>query len=84
MLRVRVHGGGLLPDRELHAHAIDDRAAARRDRHRLVLLVRRQPVEVGCPDGLEPDRAGQREAEHGQQEDEQQANAAVGLPPPAH
>jgi hypothetical protein len=75
--RIRVDGGRPLADREQAAGAIEDRAAARGDRHLLPVLLLGLRRERLCVDGLQPHRARQRPREHEDEEDEQQPNPAV-------
>ena len=78
--RVRVDRRRLLADRERLADAVEDRAAPGGDDDRLAVLAQRHPLERGGLHSLQPDRPGERAGEDEREEDEEQADAAVGDP----
>jgi hypothetical protein len=67
---VRVHRRRLLPDRKRLARAVEDRAPAGRDRHRLEVLARGHLRERPGLDALQPDGAAERRREDENEESE--------------
>ena len=74
---IGVDGLRLLADRELHAAAVVDRPARRRNDDVLALLTRREPPEGRRAHALQPGGAHERQPEREHEDAEQQADAAV-------
>jgi hypothetical protein len=83
VLRVRVHRRRPAADRELHAVAVDHRAAGRRHGDRRVMLALREAVEPLRVHGLEPDRSAEGASEGEGEEDEEEPDPPV-RKAPAH
>ena len=70
----------LLADRELDAHPVVDRPAARGRRDHVVVLLRGEPLEPGRAHDLEPERAAERDGEQEREDRDQQADPAIRQP----
>ena len=79
LARVGVDRRRLLAYRELHAVPVEDRAAAGRDRHGLLVLELRLASERRSLHALDPDRAREGRGKDENEDREQQADAPVCL-----